>query len=160
MQRPRRSKRRWHWAISCKINVRMQYRQFASPMCSQDTALGSWADEMENTPVPSATASGYGGERRAFSSAGGWGDRSGSGYGDKAAGGGFGDRSGSSFGEERRKLIPQVPLLTMLSRAPGLCCSRATPSPFKTSIHRTSRQPCLRRDLYRYRKLPRRLSGH
>ncbi|KAF2258277.1 hypothetical protein CC78DRAFT_587322 [Lojkania enalia] len=47
-----------------------------------DQSLGSWADEMEDMPVAGGDRAGYGGERRAFSSAGGFGsdrgfDRSG-----------------------------------------------------------------------------------
>ncbi|KAF2468964.1 uncharacterized protein BDR25DRAFT_54446 [Lindgomyces ingoldianus] len=38
-----------------------------------DQSLGSWADEMEDMPVGGDSRGGYGGERRAFSSAGGFG---------------------------------------------------------------------------------------
>ncbi|KAF1994932.1 hypothetical protein P154DRAFT_446600 [Amniculicola lignicola CBS 123094] len=45
-----------------------------------DQSLGSWADEMEDAPMPGGefpayARTGYGGERRTFSSAGGFGDR-------------------------------------------------------------------------------------
>ncbi|KAI9831304.1 MAG: hypothetical protein M1819_005078 [Sarea resinae] len=54
-----------------------------------DETLGSWADEMEDMPVPDGRT-GYGGERRAFSSAGGFG----TGFGDR---GGFGPRDPLPF---------------------------------------------------------------
>ncbi|OCL05637.1 hypothetical protein AOQ84DRAFT_379413 [Glonium stellatum] len=54
-----------------------------------DQSLGSWADEMEDMPVASGDSrTGYGGERRAFSSAGGFG----------ASDRGFGDRGGDRLG--------------------------------------------------------------
>lgn len=69
-----------------------------------DQSLGSWADEMETQPMPSAP-SGFGGERRAFSSAGGFGDRG----GDRDRG--FGSMRGG-FEERPRMFREQLPLPT------------------------------------------------
>ncbi|KAH0538413.1 hypothetical protein FGG08_005013 [Glutinoglossum americanum] len=63
-----------------------------------DESLGSWADEMEDTPMPSSdNRSGYG-ERRAFSST----DR----YG------GYGDRGSERFGAREELPLPDKPPFT------------------------------------------------
>lgn len=63
-----------------------------------DQSLGSWADEMDDQPMP--TSSGFGGERRTGGGMGGafGGDR---GFGnDRGGGGGFGDRARTGFREQ------------------------------------------------------------
>ncbi|PSK42996.1 hypothetical protein B9Z65_6950 [Elsinoe australis] len=71
-----------------------------------DQSLGSWADEMDTQPMP-APSSGFGGERRAYSSAGG-------GFGgDRGGDRGFGSSRGGGFDEDRpRAFREQLPLPT------------------------------------------------
>ncbi|KAF4551228.1 RNA recognition motif-containing protein 6 [Elsinoe fawcettii] len=71
-----------------------------------DQSLGSWADEMDTQPMP-APSSGFGGERRAFSSAnsGGFG-------GDRGGDRGFGSSRAGGFEDRPRMSREQLPLPT------------------------------------------------
>ena len=85
----------------------------SSILTQNGAALGSWADEMDSQPIPSAS-SGYGGsrdpgERRAFTQP--WGDARG---GDRAGSAGMGGR-GPSYGEFHLYTLRILcPRLTML----------------------------------------------
>ncbi|KAF2225891.1 hypothetical protein BDZ85DRAFT_72779 [Elsinoe ampelina] len=70
-----------------------------------DQSLGSWADEMDGQPMP-APSSGFGGERRAFSTAG-----SGGFGGDRGGDRGFGSSRGG-FEDRPRQSREQLPLPT------------------------------------------------
>ncbi|GAB7363984.1 hypothetical protein MBLNU230_g4544t1 [Neophaeotheca triangularis] len=81
-----------------------------------DQSLGSWADEMDSQPLPSAPSSGYssmnrdgGGERRGFGT-GAW-ERSASGTGDRA-GSGYARTEGYARQERQELPLPSKPPYT------------------------------------------------
>lgn len=60
LQLPRRRWRRWPWATSWRISVRIPHRHPVEEHGRlHAAALGSWADEMDAQPLPSASGSGY-----------------------------------------------------------------------------------------------------
>lgn len=69
--------RRWIWGRSLRISVRISdsvAQAEIEQLLTIHIALGSWADEMEDAPMPSAPSGnrGYGGDR-GYSSGGGFG---------------------------------------------------------------------------------------
>ncbi|OAL46637.1 hypothetical protein IQ07DRAFT_658924 [Pyrenochaeta sp. DS3sAY3a] len=63
-----------------------------------DQSLGSWADEMEDAPMPGGARSGYGGDRPSYGSGGGFG------------GGGFGGDRAGSYADRGFAIREELPL--------------------------------------------------